>query len=94
MNRVCHQNNVEMHKAVRALFRDKWDPIGVSGDIYAADEYDVYADKVRAMLAAGASDAELNTYLIWVVEERIGLVGQADPNRNIEIIKLVRDLTK
>ena len=39
--------------AIRAGLRDEWDPISIGADPDAADEYDSYAVRVYACLAAG-----------------------------------------
>lgn len=50
-----------------------WDPIGVSGDPWARDEYQSYIGPVLAMLSSGASESEIAYRLSQIVVEQMGL---------------------
>ena len=54
----------------------KWDPIGVSDEPNAADEYDMYIGDVFELLRRSAKDDEIAEYLRWVETERMGLTNE------------------
>jgi hypothetical protein len=59
--------------AIRKVFVDVWDPIGVMDDpTWPRDEYDSYIGRVFELLVLGGSDKEIVEYLNSVVG-RIGL---------------------
>jgi hypothetical protein len=63
----------EIQQAIRAVFMQHWDPIGVADVPEAQDEYDSYVGPVYRLLASGASDAELIDYLYNTETETMGL---------------------
>ncbi len=64
-----------MRDAIRRVFLDVWDPIGIADEPNAQDEYDSYIEPVYQLLMRSASDEEIATYLLWVVFEQMGLSG-------------------
>ena len=63
----------EVRRAIRKVFVEMWDPIGVMDDpTWPRDEYDAYIGRVFELLTNGGSDAEVIEYLMWAVE-RIGM---------------------
>ncbi len=54
----------------------EWDPIGVSNEPNAQDEYDSYVAGVFHLLAAGVSNDELIDHLLEIETDRMGLPGQ------------------
>jgi len=67
---------------MRHLLMSEWDPIGVSDEPMASDEYDGYIGPLLEMLERGPSAPEIVDYLRWVEVERMGLVDlQGDPLR-------------
>ncbi len=63
---------------IRALLREKWDPIGF-GPLLPADEYDTFAMQVWGRLKRGEPTGEIAAYLTWVAGEYIGV--ETDPAR-------------
>ena len=70
-------------RIVQVVLRWAWDPIGVRGVIEAADEYDMYASAVLAMLRSSASDQLLADYLTSVVRDRVELAPNREADRDI-----------
>ena len=65
----------EVRRAIRRVFVEVWDPIGVMSDPdWPRDEYDGYIGRVFELLVTGGSDDELVRYLDWAVA-RMGMDG-------------------
>jgi hypothetical protein len=65
----------EVRRAIRKVFIEVWDPIGVMGDPeWPRDEYDGYIGRVFELLVTGGSDQEVIDYLLWAVD-RMGMDG-------------------
>jgi hypothetical protein len=62
------ENSRCIRVAIRRVFLDIWDPIGINDSPYAQDEYDSYIGRTFELLWAHATDAELDTYLTSIVE--------------------------
>jgi len=63
----------EVRRAIRRVFVEIWDPIGVMSDPnWPRDEYDGYIGRVSELLVTGGSDDELVDYLDWAVA-RMGM---------------------
>jgi hypothetical protein len=62
----------EVRRAIRRVFLDVWDPIRVSNEPNAQDEYDGYVGRAFELLTTGASDKEIVEYLLWITE-RMGM---------------------
>jgi hypothetical protein len=60
--------------AIRRVFLDMWDPIRVSDEPNAQDEYDGYIGRVFELLVAGGSDQEIIDHLLWATD-RMGMDG-------------------
>jgi hypothetical protein len=75
---------------VRAILRDHWDPIGLSG--FPPEEYHAYADKAYVMLMYdNASADQIAGYLEWVAADYMGLsAGSADSDRAAQMIFALR----
>ncbi|MEP7344509.1 MAG: hypothetical protein ABI877_04555 [Gemmatimonadaceae bacterium] len=65
-----------------------WDPIGVSGEPMARDEYDSYLPQVFAMLLEAKDRESLSGYLTQVEEERMGLKPSAKKAEEVADILL------
>ena len=63
----------EIESAIRRVLMEKWDPIGVSDEPQAADEYDSYIWGIYGLLKRGAEDKEIATHLLKIETERMGL---------------------
>ena len=60
--------------AIRHVFLEVWDPIGVKDAPNAQDEYDGYIGRVFELLVTGGSDRQIIDYLDQVVAG-IGMDG-------------------
>jgi len=69
------ENAKQLHKSVRSLLLDEWDPIGVNDVPEANDEYDAYVRGVHKLLTTGKGATEVFDYLWWVETEHMGLPG-------------------
>jgi len=64
---------------VRRVLNDVWDPIGVfhrdlpDGLTWPEDEYDCCVGPIVSMLTTGATDDEINEYLLRQAAEHMGL---------------------
>lgn len=64
----------EMRRAIRRVFLEVWDPIRISDEPNAQDEYDGYIGGVFELLVNGGTDREIVEYLDWAVG-RMGMDG-------------------
>ena len=63
---------------IRRVLLRHWDPIGISDEPNAQDEYDGYLGGVYELLVGGASDKQIADHLGRIVEERMGLDPQGE----------------
>jgi hypothetical protein len=56
----------EVRCAIRRVFLEVWDPIGISDEPNARDEYDSYVGRAFELLTTGGSDKEIVEYLLWI----------------------------
>ncbi|NYF78799.1 hypothetical protein [Granulicella arctica] len=81
----------EVRRAIRKIFIEVWDPIGVMADPeWPRDEYDSYIGEVFELLVSNASTEELMDYLFEVVNERMGMSpphGREDMKSTAEALK-------
>ena len=63
---------------IRRVLLQHWDPIGISDEPNAQDEYDGYLGGVYELLVGGASDKQIADHLGCIVEERMGLDPQSE----------------
>ncbi len=75
---------------VQIVLRWAWDPIGVRDIPEAADEYDMYAPAVLALLRSGVSDQHLADYLTSVARDRMELTRS--PSADQDIASMLREL--
>jgi hypothetical protein len=59
---------------IRRVFLEVWDPIRISDEPNAQDEYDGYIGPVFELLTAGGSDKQIIDHLLWATE-RMGMDG-------------------
>ncbi len=71
----------EVRIAIRRVFLD-WDPIGIRDEPNAQDEYDGYIGHAFELLATGATDREIEEYLLWIVN-RMGMDGSRVSHRDV-----------
>ncbi len=77
---------LEFYKAIDQILWEDWDPIGISDDISARDEYQGYVPNVYKLSLENKSD-ELTQYLLYVEQERMGLKGNKE--KCIKIVDLI-----
>jgi hypothetical protein len=59
----------EVRHAIRHVFNEGWDPIGVMKDPeWPRDEYDGYIGRTFELLVLGGSDEEIVDYLLWATD--------------------------
>jgi hypothetical protein len=71
---MTKEESREVRCAIRRVFLEVWDPIGISDEPNAQDEYDGYIGRVFELLVAGGSDNEIIEHLLWATE-RMGMDG-------------------
>jgi len=60
---ISKEESREVRCAIRRVFLEVWDPIGISDDPNAQDEYDGYIGRIFELLAPGGNDEEIVDYL-------------------------------
>ena len=58
---------------IRRVLLDTWDPIGIRDEPNAQDEYDGYMGEIFDLLMKRAPDPAIVDYLMWAVNEHMGL---------------------
>jgi hypothetical protein len=71
---MTKEESREIRCAIRRVFLDVWDPIRISDEPNAQDEYDGYSGRVFELLTTGGRDEEIIDYLLWVTD-RMGMDG-------------------
>ena len=71
---MTKEESREVRCAIRRVFLDVWDPIRISDEPNAQDEYDGYIGRVFELLTTGGSDKEIIEHLLWATE-RMGMDG-------------------
>jgi hypothetical protein len=71
---MTKEQSREVRRAIRRVFLEVWDPIRISDEPNAQDEYDGYIGRVFELLSSGGTDAEIVEYLDWAVA-RMGMDG-------------------
>ncbi len=87
------ENSLRIRVAIRRVFLDVWDPIGISDEPMARDEYDSYLGGMFELLMDNASDAKLKEYL----DEVVSYMGMdSSHHSDADVIKALRaiDLQK
>jgi hypothetical protein len=67
----------EIRAQIRQTLMSKWDPIGVSDEPCAADEYDMYIGDVYVLLESRVTASEMASYLQDIETRRMGLVDDS-----------------
>jgi hypothetical protein len=62
---VTKEESREVRCSIRRVFLDVWDPIGISDEPNAQDEYEGYIGRVFELLTTGGNDKEIVEYLLW-----------------------------
>jgi hypothetical protein len=63
---MTKEESRDVRSAIRRVFLEIWDPIGVSDEPNAQDEYDGYVGRAFELLTTGGSDKEIVEYLLWI----------------------------
>jgi predicted RNase H-like HicB family nuclease len=79
----------ELERRCEEVLHYVWDPIGVSGEPGARDEYVVYVPHVCGLLRTGATEKEVVAYLDSAVGEAMGL--QPDSGRTAKAARVLID---
>jgi hypothetical protein len=75
---------------IRRVLLQCWDPIGISEEPKAQDEYDGYLGGVYGLLVRGASDKEIADHLVTIVEQRMSLHPQSEATeRTIRALRAI-----
>jgi hypothetical protein len=67
--------------AIRTLLLSDWDPIGITDEPRAQDEYDGFVSPIRRLLIGPEARARVSDYLLMVEREHMGLAGDEDRAR-------------
>jgi hypothetical protein len=78
--------------AIRRVFLDVWDPIGIRDEPNARNEYDGYIGRAFELLVAGATDSEIEEHLLWIVG-RMGMDGSRCSHKDVVAALRAIDLT-
>lgn len=70
-------------QAIKKLLLVDWDPIGISDEPHAQDEYDMYVPGIVEILSRGGNQQQLTDYLLWIVTERMSLRGDRQHDQQI-----------
>jgi len=81
------ENSRRIRVEIRRVFLEVWDPIGVRDAPAAQNEYDGYLGRTLELLFEGATDAELNEYLVGIAD-RMGM--DASRHSHADVITALR----
>ncbi|MBI1827043.1 MAG: cyclase family protein [Planctomycetes bacterium] len=70
-------------KAIHDVLIREWDPIGVSDEPAAQDEYDSYIPRIYRLIVEGADDFALARHLEKIETDQMGLASHHDRNDRI-----------
>ncbi len=57
---------------IRLALLEVWDPIGISEEPNAQDEYDSYIEPLYELLLSNASGSKIRDFLFWVAHDHMG----------------------
>jgi len=86
------RRGAEIYAAVRKVLFWSWDPIGVRECVKGEDEYDSYIGPVYRLLASGAPDKEIESYLVQTERETMGLSIASEHAHLGEVIRQLREI--
>lgn len=72
-----------LHRKIKDVLLQDWDPIGVQAIPEAQDEYDGYIPMVHSMLIARRPVNEVFEYLVWLETEHMGLAADGQRTQSI-----------
>lgn len=74
----------EIQESIRRVLLDSWDPLQVSGEPSARDEYDSFIGGVYRLLASGAPPEQVAQHLREIADEWLGpAVGAGDADLRV-----------
>jgi len=77
-----------MQIQINKILLDHWDPIGISDEPLARDEYQPYVAMILALLKASASVDMIASKLLEIERTQMGLNGDVNRAQNVaQIIK-------
>lgn len=79
---MTKEESREVRRAIRRVFLEVWDPLGVSDEPNAQDEYDGYIGRAFELLTTSGSDKEIVDYLLWIV----GRMGMDASRANLQTV--------
>lgn len=77
----------ELYKKTDEVLFYIWDPIGISNEPYARDEYYSYLPHVFQMLIDNEPKASIVNYLLTVVSDNMGI--SPDVNKTEEVVQIL-----
>lgn len=79
--------DAELFDRVDEVIHYIWDPIGISDEPFARDEYHGYLNEIYSRVKLGDQE-KIVEYLDWICEERMGLVADKERSRKVSSILL------
>ena len=83
-------DQLQLYEGIDEILWIDWDPIGISGNDWARDEYQGYLPQVFQLALAGASPLKIAEYLNEIVSDRMGLRSSVD--QHLRVATTIRDL--
>ena len=81
MGRKFNPFELELYRVTDEVLHYEWDPIGVSREPMARDEYHAYLPQVFALLQEEQGSERLAQYLVGIERERMGLAADLEHAR-------------
>lgn len=72
----------EIRNAIQRVFLEVWDPIRIRDEPHAQDEYDGYIGRAFELLVAGATDQEIEEYLLGILD-CMGMDGSQSSHKDV-----------
>ena len=92
MGSKLEENMLALYKRIDEILYYEWDPIGVSDDNLARDEYHSYLPRVFAYTIEGESIESIAKYLGIVRIESMGL--SSNPDHDLKVARLIIESKK
>ncbi|MDO5653298.1 MAG: hypothetical protein Q4G39_04265 [Brachymonas sp.] len=85
----------ELYRRIDEVLHYVWDPIGVSGDPAARDEYDTYLSQVFSLAVRGAVAKDIAVYLTDATVQQMGLSAREEHDLHVaELVVAWREALK
>ena len=79
----------ELYGYIDKVLYEEWDPIGVSDEPEARDEYTSYADQVFSRTLRGESAESIAEYLEEIITGHMGLPRSGDSSHNVAVAEKI-----